>query len=125
MRRDRCRCWAYSLLSSIPANFARGSMELTPEQVNSFIANAILESQIGTVVKAAVDRSVAKLSQSYDNPFDQVIRNEVASLIQKEVAEKYRPQLEAGIKSAIEKHMTDEVIQKIINAAIDKLGRTY
>jgi pantothenate kinase-related protein Tda10 len=100
-------------------------MELTPEQVNSFIANAILESQIGAVVKAAVDRSVAKLSQSYDNPFDQVIKNEVASLIQKEVAEKYRPQLEASIKAAIEKHMTNEVIQNIINAAIDKLGRTY
>ena len=100
-------------------------MELTPEQVNSFIANAILESQIGAVVKEAVDRSITDLSRSYNNPFDQVIKNEVASLIQKEVAEQYRPQLEAGIKAAIAKHMTDEVVSKIINAAIEKLGRTY
>jgi predicted transcriptional regulator len=113
------------LPSPIPENFARGSMELTAEQVNSFIANAILESQIGAVVKGAVDRSIADLSKNYQNPFDQVIKNEVASLIQKEVAEKYRPQLEAGIKASIEKHMTDEVIQKIISTAIDKLGRGY
>lgn len=99
-------------------------MQLTGEQVNEFLAKAILESQIGDVVKESVNRAVGDLSRGYNNPFDSVIKREVERLIAAEVESTYRPMLEAGIKSAMEKYMTDDVVQTIIRAATEKLSRS-
>jgi uncharacterized membrane-anchored protein YjiN (DUF445 family) len=99
-------------------------MQLTGEQINEFLSKAILESQIGEVVKAAVARSIAELSKSYNNPFDSVIRRAVDDLISKEVEATYRPVLEAGIKEKMAQYMTDDVVQNIIQAATEKLSRS-
>lgn len=100
-------------------------MQLTPEQVNDFIAKAVLESQIGEVVQKAVKRSIEDLSKSYNNPFDEVIKRHVSAIIDKEVMATYRPVLEAGIKEAMKNHMTDEVVERIISAALEKLKSRY
>lgn len=100
-------------------------MELTPQQINEFIAKTVMDSQIGEVVKGAVQRSIAELSKSYNNPFDEVIKRYVRELIEKEVLSTYAPLLEAGIKDAMTKHMTDEVMQSIIKAALTKLESRY
>jgi uncharacterized membrane-anchored protein YjiN (DUF445 family) len=99
-------------------------MQLTGEQINEFLSKAILESQIGEVVKAAVARSVTELSKGYNNPFDSVIRRAVDDLISKEVEATYRPALEAGIKEKMAQYMTDDVVQNIIRAATEKLSRS-
>lgn len=99
-------------------------MQLTGEQINEFLSKAILESQIGDVVKAAVQRTVGELQKSYNNPFDSVIRSAVDDLIRKEVESTYRPVLEAGIKAAMATYMTDNVVQNIIKTATEKLSRS-
>lgn len=100
-------------------------MQLTGEQINEFLSKAILESQIGDVVKAAVARSLADLSKSYQNPFDAIIKRQIETLIIKEVETTYSPMLETRIKDAMAKHMTEEVVGSIIKAATDKLIRNY
>lgn len=100
-------------------------MELTAEQINTFLSNAVLESQIGAVVKEAVARSVADLSKSYNNPFDSVIKAHITRLIDKEVIATYQPTLEQGIKDALAKAMTDEAIARIIEAGMEKLRSRY
>jgi uncharacterized membrane-anchored protein YjiN (DUF445 family) len=100
-------------------------MELTPQQINEFIAKTVMDSQIGEVVKGAVQRSIAELSKSYNNPFDDVVKRYVRELIEKEVLATYAPLLETGIKDAMAKHMTDEVMQSIIKAALAKLESRY
>lgn len=99
-------------------------MQLTPEQINDFLAKAILESQIGDVVKGAVERSVADLSKSYNNPFDAVIKREIERIIAAQVQSTYKPILEGGIQSAMAKCLTEDVITNIINAATEKLSRS-
>lgn len=100
-------------------------MELTPEQINTFLANAVLQSQIGKCVQDAVGRVVADLSKSYQNPFDASIKQQVAVLIEKEIQTTYRPQMEARIAVALKAHMTDEVMEKIVKAAMINLDQRY
>lgn len=96
-------------------------MQLTPEQVNDFLAKAVLESQIGEAVQQSVARVMGDLKKSYNNPFDEVIKRHVNAIIDKEVMATYRPILEEGIKEAMKNYMTDDVVEKIINAALEKL----
>ncbi len=60
-------------------------MELTPEQVNEFLANAVLKSQIGKAVQDAVNNVVEKASRSWDNPFEQAIETRLHVLIEEEL----------------------------------------
>lgn len=100
-------------------------MQLTPEQINEFVAKAVLESQIGDAVKASVARVMEDLRKSYNNPFDEVIKRHVVQMIDAEVLTVYKPMLEAGIKEAMARHMTDETVEKIINAAMERLRSRY
>lgn len=100
-------------------------MQLTPEQINEFIAKAVLESQIGEAVKASVARAMEDLRKSYNNPFDEVIKRHIVQMIDAEVLTVYKPMLEAGIKEAMARHMTDEVVTKIIDAAMERLRSRY
>src|SRR6187431_3279645 len=100
-------------------------MELTPEQINEFIAKAILESQLGECVRQSVKRVIEECSRTYNNPFDAVIKKHVEAIIDQEIMNQYRPVIEEGIKSSMAKYMTDEVIQSFIKAAFDKLRRDY
>lgn len=100
-------------------------MELTPEQINEFISNAVLESQIGEAVKASVARVVADLNKTYNNPFDEVIKRYVVELVNSELRTTYKPQFEEKIKAALADWMTEDVFKRIIDAAIEKLGGRY
>lgn len=100
-------------------------MNLTPEQINTFLADAVLKSQIGEAVEASVKRSIESLSKSWDNPFDHVIKNHVVLLLQQEISTKYAPMLNERIQKAVADHMTEEVIQKFINAGLEKIKGRY
>jgi uncharacterized membrane-anchored protein YjiN (DUF445 family) len=98
-------------------------MQLSPEQINEFLAKAVLESQIGDAVKASIKRVTDELSKSYNNPFDEVIKRHVNNLIDAELLATYRPTLEAGIQKAMASYMTEDVMDKIVTAALEKLRR--
>jgi uncharacterized membrane-anchored protein YjiN (DUF445 family) len=100
-------------------------MQLTPEQVNEFIAKAVLDSQIGEAVQGAVKRVMEDLRKNYNNPFDEVVKRHISQLIDKEVMTTYKPTLEAGIKAAMAEHMTGEVVEKIISSAMERLKSRY
>lgn len=98
-------------------------MQLTPEQINEFVAKSVLESQIGQAVQAAVKRSIEKLSQSYDNPFDSVIRSHVTQMIEDELKARYYEALKVRVKQKMETAITDDIMTRIVEAAVDKYKR--
>lgn len=100
-------------------------MQLTPEQVNEFIADAVLNSKIGEAVKASIDRVLKDLTKQYDNPFDAIVKAAVNDNIRKILAEKYQPELEKEIEKQITKYLTEDVVGKIIQAGISKLQTGY
>lgn len=100
-------------------------MNLTPEQINQFLADAVLKSQIGKAVEDAVARSIGSLTKTYDNPFDHVIKNHIHSIIEKEIVTKYAPLLQEKVEKAIANFMTEEYTQKVIEAGLEKLKARY
>lgn len=93
-------------------------MQLTAEQVNTFLADAVLESQIGQAVKEAVERTVVELRKSYNNPFDAVIRQHVHMLIETEVKTRYTEVLNKGVKEALATALTEDAVNAIIDSAM-------
>jgi FKBP-type peptidyl-prolyl cis-trans isomerase (trigger factor) len=63
------------------------------------------------------------LQASYNNPFDQVIRQHVSAIIETQLQEIYKEQIQAQIKDALAKAVTDDFVQKLVQVAIDRVGR--
>jgi uncharacterized membrane-anchored protein YjiN (DUF445 family) len=98
-------------------------MQLTPEQINEFVAKAVLESQIGNAVKDSVARVMKDLQATYNNPFDQVIKHHVSAIIETQLRETYKEQIQAQIRDALAKAVTDDFVQKLVQVAIDRVSR--
>ena len=98
-------------------------MQLTPEQINEFVAKAVLESQIGNAVKDSVARVMKDLQAAYNNPFDQVIKQHVLAIIETQLRETYKEQIQAQIRDALAKAVTDDFVQKLVQVAIDRVSR--
>lgn len=93
---------------------------LDPEAINRYVAAQIAESALGDALKAAVDKEVAELSKSYNNPFEQVIRTHVITEIQRLIREEHAP----AIAEILKAKMTPEVVERIANAAWDAMERS-
>jgi hypothetical protein len=98
-------------------------IQLTPEQVNQFLADAILRSKIGEAVEVAVKDVVTKLSAQYNNPFTAVIEQEVRSLLIKEIRDNYSEKLSEQIRVSLKTLLTDTVVNEIILAALRQLRK--
>jgi hypothetical protein len=99
---------------------------LTPEQVNEFIAKAVMDSQIGAVVQESVQRVMADLRKSYNNPFDEVIKRHVVAAIDREIESKYRDEIGEGVKVALATMITADFVSEIVSAAVAKMrGSRY
>jgi uncharacterized membrane-anchored protein YjiN (DUF445 family) len=98
-------------------------MQLTPEQINEFIAKAVLESQIGNAVKESVARVMSQLQSSYNNPFDQVIKHHVSAIIETQLRETYKEQIQAKVQEGLAKAMTEEFVQRLVQATLDRMNR--
>ena len=98
-------------------------MQLTPEQINEFVAKAVLESQIGNAVKESVARVMSQLQSSYNNPFDQVIRQHVSAIIETQLRETYKEQIQAKVQEGLANVMTEEFVQRLVEAALNRMNR--
>lgn len=95
-------------------------MQLTPEQINDFLAKSIMESQIGDAVKASVARVLSNLNKSWDNPIDAVIKQEVMQMIRTEIITTHREAMIAMIRDKVASKLTDDFIDKIITAGLNE-----
>lgn len=98
-------------------------MELTGEQINEFLSKAILESQLGEAVKKAIERNLEDLQKRWDNPFDAVVKSHINQILDKEIMVNFRPALEKRIKESVAQNLTDELIENIFKAGLEKLRR--
>ena len=98
-------------------------MQLTPDQINEFVANAIMQSQIGDAVKASIQRVMEELMKVYRNPFDDVIRRHVTFAIEQTVLTEHMPQILETVRTRLATHITDDVVEKFVAAGLQRLTR--
>lgn len=96
------------------------SVELSGEDVNKAIADAIVKSILGDAIVKMVNEYVKTLSNHYDSPLkkvvEQVVKDEITRLVLAKAPE---------IKEAVEKQMAEGVVDKVITASLEKLLKIY
>lgn len=98
-------------------------INITPEQINEMIREAVMNSSIGAVIKDQVKSAVDGLSSHYNNPIEEAAKKEILHII---VEIMRSPEMHEKIKSLVINSMTDEFISQITNSAFRELYlKTY
>ena len=96
-------------------------VNLTPEQINTLVAETILKSAIGDALIKVIDREVKKLGESYNNPFEPIVREHIRSAIIGIIQEKYLD----IIKTQVAKNVSEEIITNLFTKMWDTFINKY
>lgn len=96
------------------------NVNLDPEQINKVVAEAILQSAIGEQLEKVIDREVQKLSRSYDNPIEGVVRQEIQAAVTNIVHERYAEKIKAMVAQKVTEQFTEELFDKLWSAFTDR-----
>lgn len=96
------------------------NVAIDPEQINKLVAEAVLQSAIGVQVEKLVKAHVDKLSQSYDNPLDSVIRGHISDLVREVLHKEHGDTLRAKVVEAVSAKITDDFVGKIISNGLSR-----
>ena len=95
-------------------------VELSGEDINKAIAEAIVKSVLGDTIVKMVNEYVKSISTSYDNPVKKVIEAETKTIISKLLVA-HIPTIEAEVA----KQMTSDVVSRVTANALDKIQKAY
>jgi hypothetical protein len=95
------------------------TMTADPEAINKWIADAILESTIGKVIR---DAAIAKLGswdfrREVENAVNHMVMNAARELVQND------SDLKQKITDAVAKELTPDLIEQLATKAVAKLDR--
>lgn len=96
----------------------------TPEEINRQITEAVAKSAIGDQLRKVVDEEVKRISgHTYDNPLRKVVQDEIMRTVVEILrAEPFATQIRDLVKAAVTTSMTQEVVNKVLEAAWEKLS---
>lgn len=95
-------------------------LKLDPNDVNKLVAEAVLNSAIGEAVKKAVEKEIAKLSGSWDNPLESVVRNHVCDITRDVLNKEHGDAIRERVKAALTSKLSQEFIDRVCEAAASK-----
>ncbi len=92
-------------------------VQVDAEAVNKMMTDAILDSAIGKTLREVVEKKVAELGSSYNNPIAAAVDREVQLLVSSIVNEKFKPMIAARVQELL----TEEMVTRISTAAWENL----
>lgn len=92
-------------------------VDISAEDINKEIRDAIVNSAIGTELKRAMEKKIKEFSQSWNNPLERVVSNEIATIVRASVEKEYLPQ--------IKKFITEKMTDKFVKDLLDKLWKKF
>lgn len=91
-------------------------VDLSAEQINNQITEAIAKSAIGVELKRAIDEQVKAMSQSFNNPFKNIITGMIRNEIERIVKEDYTEQIHALVKEKVTADFSTEMLNTLWKA---------
>ncbi|GAF70777.1 unnamed protein product [marine sediment metagenome] len=88
-------------------------VDIKPEQINQAVSEAIINSVIGERLKEAIESELKRMSDRYDSPIRDVVRNMILGTLRDIISRDYKALIEAKVKESI----TDEMMSTIIDKA--------
>lgn len=91
-------------------------VDLSAEQINNQIVEAIAKSAIGVELKRAIDEEVKNLSQSYNNPFKNIITGIIRKEVERIIRDEYTEQIHALVKERVTADFSTEMLDSLWKA---------
>jgi len=88
-------------------------IHIDAETINQQITAAVAASAIGTELKKQIEEAIKSLTRYRDSPIRKVVEEQIQVMIRDIITNEYNERLRA----AICEKLTDEVIDKVIDAA--------
>lgn len=96
------------------------TIEMSPDAVNKLVADAILDSALGTHLRSLVEKQLVDLRGSYNNPIEAALRTEVFRVVERLVKDEYTAKIEAVVREKL----TDELMSTVALSAWNLLADT-
>lgn len=96
------------------------NVNLTPEDINRTITEAVAKSAIGEALTKAVQNYVKKLGDSYNNPLDTIVAEEVNRLLCQLLRDEYQEQIKSMVRTRITEQFTDELLTQLWDIWLQK-----
>lgn len=91
-------------------------LAIDPEAINRYVADRVLESALGDVLRKVVDEEVKKLSTSYNNPIAPVVQRFIADEVRRLITEEFKEQIEAVVRERVTEQFTADLLAKSFEA---------
>lgn len=85
-------------------------INITPEDINVMLRDAVVKSSIGKLIDDTVKAALS--SNRYDNPIEQPIKTMVSEVTRQILAVSYKDRLVTAITAQLATRLTDEWINK-------------
>lgn len=95
-------------------------LNISPDDINRYVADQVINSAIGTALKAVIDEKVKELSRSYNNPLHAVIEREITAIAANLIRQKHQETIEAEVVKVVASTITSEFVSNLIEEAFTK-----
>lgn len=95
------------------------SINMEPADIERFVKDSIMQSGFGKAIQEGINKSLA----GYNNPVDEALRRYVGQVASDLIREKYEADVRAAVARVIEEKVTNELIEKTVDAAVSKMQR--
>ncbi len=96
------------------------NVNINPEDINKQIVEAVAKSAIGETLEKVIKNEVAKISTSYNNPLERVIRAEIERIVRETIINEHKPQLQKMVSKKLTEQITDDLLSKLWEIAVNK-----
>lgn len=96
-------------------------MELTikPEDIDKLVRETIMKSAFGDTITKAVNAALT----GYNSPVDDAVKKLVGAVAADVIREKFSAEIRVLVTAAIEKHVTQSMMESIVSAATERMVR--
>lgn len=114
-------CWgAFEFGDTVKGERMELQLNISPEQINEMVSQAILDSAIGEQVRKAVEDKVKDLSRAYDNPIHKIVEKEIGREVERLVREEFGAQVKAAVKEKVTEQFTSDLMTKMWDQFVAK-----
>ena len=96
-------------------------IEINADQVDQLVRDTILKAGIGKTIEGAVQKILG--AHSYNNPVEDELKKYIASVVRLMLETDFKDQVNAAVRAVLEKKVTQPIMEKMADAAIDKIVR--
>lgn len=101
------------------------NVDITPEEINRAVADAVIKSAIGESLQKAIEGEVKKLSQSYHNPITAVVQEMILKILRETIDTEFRDRIREQVRQKIEEKFVDDLIGTLWQEWTDRVRKEW